>query len=54
MGYGSIGTRSMAKTTIENPDVHKEQKVQSNGNVYLTTDLSGQQVRIIAEVVDDE
>lgn len=44
----------MAKTTIENPDVHKEQKVQSNGNVYLTTDLSGQQVRIIAEVVDDE
>lgn len=44
----------MAKSTIENPDVHKEQKVHKNGTVYLTTDLAGQQVRIIAEVIDDE
>jgi len=44
----------MATTTIENPDVHKEQKVGKYGSVYLTKQLAGQQVRIIAEVIDDE
>lgn len=44
----------MATTTIKDPDVHKQQQVGSDGTVYLTTDLAGKRVNVIAEVVDEQ
>lgn len=55
LGWGSTGTRSMAKTTIDNPDVYKESiKVGNDGGVHLSTDLAGERVTLVAEVIDDE
>lgn len=42
----------MATVTIENPDVHKTQKVGNDGEVYLTTDLAGERVQVVAEQID--
>lgn len=45
----------MAKTTIDNPDVYKESiKVGNDGGVHLSTDLAGERVTLVAEVIDDE
>jgi len=40
------------KVTITDPAVMKELKVQKDGSVYLSKDLAGERVNIVAEAAD--
>jgi hypothetical protein len=44
------------EVTIIDPNVQKELKVQKDGSVYLSKDLAGERVNIVAEVTpaDDD
>jgi len=43
----------MAEVTIENPEIHKTNKVDADGRVYVGTAVAGKRVNVIVEVVDN-
>ena len=44
----------MSTVTIEDPEIHGEKNVDSNGRVYLGEDYAGKSIRLTVEVVVDE
>lgn len=44
----------MSQVTVENPDVHKTQRVNGNGRVYISKDLIGEDVEVIAKQVGEQ